>query len=388
MDTKRFKTRTVFKKRDNGDTGEKWCVALDIGYSAVKIYSPNIISMFPAYAKKETSNYIGDVSGNVIRYQDLETGECWTVGDDAQERIDVRDTADSEASLYGRERYSTPMFKVLVETGIALGSIPMKENSPEDREIFVQTGLPPRYLRSDRDMLTMIIAGHHHFSIQLGTEDPIEYDFTIQTENVDVISQPMGTLFSVMMNNDHEFVENADDYFKKNVVVFDPGFGTLDIFPIRMHHVEASETFDNLGMKRVLSETADAINAKYGQDISIPAMQKYLGRGVFRYQNRDKETGKMITKDISFSDILEEKNALVCNEALKRLEQVLPLSEYDYLIITGGTSAAWKDMIQEYFSGMTTLKIINGNQNDDLSFTFANVRGYFMYRYNLLKNQK
>ncbi len=386
IDTKRFKTRTVFKQRDNGDTGDKWCVALDIGYSAVKIFSPNIAAMFPAYAKKEASNYIGQINGNIILYKDLDTGECWTVGDDAQERIDVRDAGDSEAALYGRERYQTPLFKVLVETGLALGSIPTKENGPGGKEIFVQTGLPPRYLKADRGMLSEVISGRHHFSIRLGSNEEIEYDFTVKPENVDVISQPMGTLFSVIMNNRHELVENADDYFKKNVVIFDPGFGTLDIFPIRSHHVEGSETFDNLGMKRVLSETARAINEKYGQEISVPAMQKYLGRGVFRYQKR--ENGKMVTKDIAFGDILKEKNAAVCMEALGRLEQVVPLAEYDCLVITGGTSAAWKDIIKDYFSGMSTLEIISGNQNDDLSFAFANVRGYFMYRYSLLKGQE
>jgi plasmid segregation protein ParM len=382
MDTAKFKTKTIFKRRNHGDTGDKWCVALDLGYSAVKVFSPNIVAMFPSYAKKETSNYLGEVNSNVILYKNLETGESWTVGDDAQSRIDVRDTQDSEASLYGRERYMTPMFKVLVETGLAIGSYPVTGNSPKGRELFVQTGLPPKYLKADKELLAEVISGRHHFSIRLGAEPEVEFDFTVRTENIDVISQPMGTLFSVMVDNNHRFVPNAEDYFAKNLIVFDPGFGTLDIFPIRQHHVEVSETFDNLGMKRVIEETALAINEKYGQDISVPAMQKYLARGTFRYQKR--ENGRMVTKDIEFSDILAEKNKDVCIEALQRLEQVVPLAEYDYLIITGGTSAAWNDMIREYFSGMSTLKIISGNQNDTLPFAFANVRGYFMYRYGKL----
>lgn len=382
MDTKKFKTRTIFKKRNNGDTGDKWCVALDIGYSSVKIFSPNVVAMFPSYAKKETSNYIGEIGNDVILYKNLDTGECWTVGDDAQKRIDVRDTGESEATLYGRERYMTPMFRVLVETGLAMGSIPMSSNAPGGRDIFVQTGLPPKYLKADREMLTNVIAGPHNFSLRLGTGKEMIFNFNIKPENIDVISQPMGTLYSVMVDASHRFVANAEDYFAKNVIVFDPGFGTLDIFPIRQHHVEISETFDNLGMKRVIEETASAINEKYGQDISVPAMQKYLGLGTFRYQKR--ENGKMVTKDIPFDEILAEKNRAVCMEAMQRLEQVVPLVEYDYLIITGGTSAAWSEMIREYFSEMSTLKVVNGNQNDTLSFSFANVRGYFMYRYNQL----
>lgn len=384
MDTKKFQTRTVFKKRNNGDTGEKWGLALDIGYSAVKVFSPNMVAMFPSYAKKEVSNYIGDIGGEVILYKNLDTGECWTVGHDAQERIDVRDAGDSVVALYGRERYMTPMFKVIVETGLAVGCLPLQANAPDGREIFVQTGLPPRYMDSDdKDMLIGVISGHHHFSVQFGSGEEMVFDFDIKKENIDIMPQPLGTLFSVMMDNNHKFVSNAADYMSKNVIVFDPGFGTLDIFPIRNHRVERSETFDNLGMKRVLEETVNAINEKYGQHITIPSMQKYLENGTFRYQKR--ENGKMITKDIEFGDILSEKNKKICMEALHSLEQVIPLAEYDYLIITGGTSAAWNEMIRDYFSEMGTLKIVNGNQNDTLLFAFANVRGYYMYRYNLLK---
>ena len=382
MDVSKFKTRTLFKQRNNGDTGEKWCVALDIGYSAVKLFSPNIVAMFPSYAKKETSNYIGQVGSDVILYKNLDTGECWTVGHDAQERIDIRDTDESEASLYSRERYMSPMFKVLVETGIGIGSLKLKGNAPNGRDIFVQTGLPPKYLKADREMLTDIIKGRHHFSISMGGGAEQVFDFEIKEEDVDIIAQPMGTLFSVMMDNNHEFVEDADKFFSGNVLVFDPGFGTLDVFPIRKHHVEPSETFDTLGMKAVLKETADAINEEYGQDVTVPAMQKYLDRGVFRYRKR--VNGKMVTEDIEFDEILSEKNKKICMEALAKLEQIVPLAEYDCLIITGGTSAAWKDYIHEYFSEMSTLKIIDGNQNDDLPMVFANVRGYYMYRYQKL----
>ena len=64
------------------------------------------------------------------------------------------------------------------------------------------------------------------------------------------------------------------------------------------------------------------------------------------------------------------------------------MEEYDYLIITGGTSAAWRDMIRDYFSGMETLKIENGNKNGGMKAIFANVRGYYMYRYGMLKQME
>ena len=71
----------------------------------------------------------------------------------------------------------------------------------------------------------------------------------------------------------------------------------------------------------------------------------------------------------------------VCEEAVAWLTQMFPLYEYDYLIITGGAGAAWSAKIREILKDMETLKIIDGNCNDTLPFVFANVRGYFLYRY-------
>lgn len=45
---------------------------------------------------------------------------------------------------------------------------------------------------------------------------------------------------------------------------------------------------------------------------------------------------------------------------------------------TGGLSAVWKPDIIQYFSGLETLKIIPGTQNDNLPSIFNNVRGYYM----------
>lgn len=385
MDTTKFKTRTIVKARDNGDSGSKWCIALDVGYSAVKVFSPNFIALFPSYAKKEESNFLGEIASDVILYKNLITGESWTVGESAQERIDSRDTDESETTLYGRERYATPMFKVLVEAGMGIGALPSRTNAVGDREIFVQTGLPPKYLKMDKDSLSDVIEGRHYFSLKLGPNAERVFDFTIKRENIHVMYQPMGTLYSVMKNADRVSVPNAADYINKNTLVFDPGFGTLDIFPIRKGRMEKSETFDNLGMKRVLAETADVINRKYNQDITVQSMQKFLARGTFRLVT--KENGRKVTQDVPFGDILAEKNRAVCIEALQKLEQAFPLEEYDHLIITGGTSAAWNDIIREYFAGMSTLKIICGNATDQLPFVFANVRGYYMFRHESLRGQ-
>ena len=39
--------------------------------------------------------------------------------------------------------------------------------------------------------------------------------------------------------------------------------------------------------------------------------------------------------------------------------------------------------IKKYFSEMKSITILQGNQNDKLSYIYSNVRGYYLYRYNL-----
>ena len=57
--------------------------------------------------------------------------------------------------------------------------------------------------------------------------------------------------------------------------------------------------------------------------------------------------------------------------------------EVDYLTLSGGTGAAWYPYFKERLSGFETLNIIPCNRNDDISYIFSNVRGYYLYRINI-----
>ena len=386
IDTKEFRTKTVFVERNNGDLPDVWEIALDIGYSSVKVFSPNMVAMFPSYAKKKNveRGTIGTLPKEFIRYKDLETGEMWLVGQAAQDNIELQDTSDSEAALYGRERYTDPMFAVIARTGLGISMLENEYGVRGDRPICVQTGLPPEYMRGDKRLLVESLSGRHHFSLRLGWKKEVEFDFTIDPENVFVMSQPMGTLFSVAVDSNHQFVPNASDIFEKNTFVFDAGFGTLDPFPIKNHQLQKSETFPDLGMHQILKETCDEIYEKYGQEIPVHAMQRYLDRTTVRCF--DQKT--FASKDMPFDDILEEASNRICDMALNKIAQIYPLYEYDYFIITGGTGAAWSKRIKERLKNMETLEIIDGGRNDDLPAVFANARGYYMYRYSKIANAR
>ena len=380
MNTLDFMTKTAYIDRQDTPPKEGvYLIAIDIGYSAVKCMSENTASVFPSFAIPDTGlGTIGDLTDDFIRYKNLKTGEKWFVGKMATSTLSDDDTSISESSLYRRDRYSDPMFRVIAETGLGLACI--KDDSYKYRKIHVQTGLPPRYLNKgsyDRTAMLEILGGHHHFQLKIGQHKAVEFEMMIDPKSVGLMPQPMGTLFSAAVMDDHKMTEDAKDIFNSNVIIFDGGFGTLDMYPIKSHKIQHSETFDHLGMKRVLEETTEEIRSRYRKEISVPAMQNHLESGTFRWF----EQRTLSTKEEPLAEILEENSKKICDEAISKMFQVYPVYEYDYMIITGGTGAAWYDRISEKLKKMETLKLIRGSKNDTLPQIFANVRGYYQYLY-------
>lgn len=374
FDTKPFKTKTEMNERENRTVEGTWTIAADIGYSGVKIMSPAYVACFPSFASRlaEDRGIIGEVDENYILYTDMKTGEKWLVGQYAQNSISDRDTSVSEEALFGRERYEDPMYRVIISTALGIGMLPGKTSGPTGKVLHIQTGYPPAY-EDDKDEMQDAFAGEHFFRLQIGTQNPIEFRFFVDRNRVHVMAQPMGTLFSVTVDNNGQPVPEKKDCLRKAVVVFDAGFGTLDLFPIKNGRLEKSQTNQNLGMKRVMQDTCTALNDS-GVNIEVPALQKYLETGFARYNTRK------TSRNVPFGDILRESSKKICAEAISWMTQTLWLPEYDYLIITGGTADAWKDMIREELKEMETLEIIDGNCNDNLPYIFANVRGYYLYR--------
>lgn len=385
--TSDFKTRTIFLERRNLSAPGIWSIALDIGYSAVKGFSNNMVYCFPSYARKITTAMLGygEANTNDIQYRDNVTGELWSVGESAQNMISSDDTKDSNESLYGRNRYYSDMFKVIARVGLGIGMIKNSIDSPENKNLVVQTGLPPAYLKSDTFMLQDVLSGNHNFSIKIGDKPWVTLSFNLPIENVSVMAQPMGTLLSISTDNTGKPIAEANKYFKSNMLIMDPGFGTLDIFNLKNRMIASTETFDDLGMKRVLTETANEIFNKYHQEIKVPAMQKSLETGSIKCFDRKARAATLQP----FAEILETANKKVCNEALAKIDTIYNnLFDHDYLVITGGTGAAWSSYIREYYKNMQNITIISGNQNDNLPYIFSNVRGYYMFLVSRLRKQQ
>ena len=372
-----FKTKTIRTERPNGSVPGMWSVALDIGYSAVKGFSPTMVYSFPAYARRiSQSALLGTPRDDEIIYTDNTTGETWRVGATASDMIASDEARDSNAALYGRNRYFSPMFLAIARTGLGLGMMGNRYGLPEGKTLVVQTGLPPAYLKSDTPLIKEVLSMEHDFSIKVGQRPVQNFKFILPEKNIDVMPQPMGTLLSIATNQSGVQIPEATKYFSSNMLIFDPGFGTLDVFNIKNRLVDSHETFDDLGMKRVFQDTTNEIFRQFGTEITVPAMQKHLSTGKISVYNRKERR----TAEKDFTDILLNANEQVCYEALGRIDNIFNnLFDHQYLVITGGTGMAWDKIIRDYYKGMSGLTIVSGAQNDNLPCIFSNVRGYYMY---------
>ena len=375
---------------------------MDIGYSAVKGISQNYTYCFPAYAKKVRADQLdlkasygkNIVSMDQIMEDNLEKGEIhyrdskgvWEVGDLAYKNISDNDIIDNEGELFSRRRYFSEAFHVLTSVGLAIGLQSNCYGNPElgtenAKKICVQSGLPPKYLEDDdKDDLCDSIAGHYDFEIQIGSSEWKRYVFDVNKEDIQLMAQPLGSFFASTVTKDGRISkELTNKYLDKNVVIFDPGFGTLDDYTISNGKITVSETFPELGMKQVFIRTKDEIKKQYGVNISISELQNRLQDGKIK-DTHDKKN--MSSKFIDFSDILYKNCRDVCEEAIEKMKSVHNyFVSTDYIIATGGTYEAWKEQFDKVFENMEGLYVVPANANDpSLSNIFSNVKGYYYYR--------
>lgn len=382
MQTQTYKTKTIFNKRTNpGGSAKLTEIGLDLGYSGVKVMSPIGLFAFPSYAARvpygTADSAVGSVDKNFIAYRS--GGSEYFVG---QAAMDNASNTDASASgLADRDRYLNPGFKILAEVGIALGMGDTK------KPLFVSTGLPPAYLGDeDKELLIDTIAGVHNYSLKLAGEPWREYQYEISPEHVHVMAQPMGTLFSCGSDANGGPMPNAKAFLSSSVIVFDPGFGTLDTFAVKSGFVRNSNTRDDLGMKAVLEETARLIEAKEHVKKSVHDITAALGCGyiIVTDKKRHKST------KVDFAAELEQASKMICNRALDYLDATYNyLDGVDYLVITGGTGAAWEKDIRARYKDMDTLNVVSGNMSDTSVLPiFANVRGYYMAKLSTVKGIK
>lgn len=368
MNTKTLSTRSEWRfdknlPRPNGIH----VIGLDMGYSSPKCVFEHGNLVFPNFCKKVTGELFGELSKNTILYEN-ETGERYYVGEAAQKTLS-EDSVVSEESLFGRNHYLHPEFRIVYETALGLSLWNVKTDGSD---LFLQTGLPPAYKEKDEPYLRQALSGRHVFSLTIENVTK-SFDVTLSYDQIDIMAQPMGTLNSILFNDDGSFSNLAPSIMRSDLMIFDCGFKTLDTFFIHANELCDQTTNPNLGMYRILDETRKMIQKEYGISVSMPAMQKVLRTG--KIDVNDLLT--LTTKSYPIESFVKKASDLVCTEAIETIKD--HIFEIRYLILTGGTSELWYDAFTKRLSTVP-VTILRGRENSSLPTFYANARGYYMSR--------
>ena len=100
--------------------------------------SPNKIYSVPAYARKIPADRVrlNEPSETDIYYK-AENGDIWVVGSLAYNELSASDVIDSEQELFGRKRYYSDMFRVISDTGIAIGLMGNDKGNSKGKKLTI-----------------------------------------------------------------------------------------------------------------------------------------------------------------------------------------------------------------------------------------------------------
>lgn len=317
-----------------------------------------------------------------IYYRD-EDG-MYLIGTKAQDLVRADDTNDTDSS-FDRNRYFTKDFLILARTAVAIGLMDDEEKTGRSQlNPYIQTGLPAAYLKEDAGKIKDAFVKPGIYDIKIGNGKWMRFENNLKTNDIAVIAQPAGTLNSIMIDDNGEMRPEAKQIMSQNFIIADIGFGTFDPYGVVNRKKVLEESINNLGMKRVLETASSYIYNDYHMDIRIPQMRKYLKNGYFKVV----DIQKMESKKVALDTYIEKACKEVATEAARKLYEMAEyFNDYDILVVTGGTGAAWIQYFREVLSGLEDLKIIPGNDGNDIPIHYANVRGYYMFAYRWLKSK-
>lgn len=379
MKTQDFATRTEMREQENVSRDGYFPIGIDIGYSGTKVICPNKIFAFPSFAIRAREQLLGVVTEdneNDIYYRSSDApDEVWAVGRAAEKRVSDKDTTSASERLFTRSRYDSSVYQIVVSTALGLAMMPNAFGSSEGKKIVVQTGLPAQYLGDTKDIVAAF-AGTRKFDLKIGPASEWKhYEITLGQNDVQVMSQPVGTILSVAIDDAGNPVPDLQDVYVKRTLVVDPGFLTMDTVSLANGGIAGMETFDDLGMHEVLRRTCEEIRKQYGVEVRVSTMQPHLESGSITVYDRKAHKGQ----NVDFGNILEEKCAEVARDAVKRIDDTYDYMDgYDYLIVTGGTGDAWYQALYSTYKDVPEIHILRGNENSTLPMIYSNVRGYYL----------
>lgn len=344
-------------------------IAIDVGYSSVKVISPNGRFIFPALVTLLGSKQVYKFSDTDLRYMSTDhLNRVFYMGDKIRQLIAENDTTINEVKFFQRERIYAEEYLILFRTALFLGLLDQDRKLIKDKEVKVVTGLPEEYISQDERILREIIEKPHVYKVAIGEGD--YQTVAIEIKDLEVISQPIGTYFAMVSDFNGYIRENF--FSDNNVLIVDGGFHSIDTFLIRADNtLGKNKTWNHYAMYDVYTDTIQKIYDKTGVRLTINDLGLYITHFKHPFTivyGRDR-------KEYNFKqDLLDSIQAnaeMLINELMVTYNN---FKDIHVLLLTGGTGKIY----YPYFKDKVALRVELA-ETDGFSIEYTNVLGFYKY---------
>ena len=287
-----------------------------------------------------TMGYLSDIA---VEY----SGRRFFLGDAAYRQS----TARVDMSM---ERYKS-------NEGLALMLASIVMLSPNEHSIDCKlvTGLPVGSFASEKDSFLQALVGHHAIKV-IGSDVPGER--RIRIEQCKILPQPVGTIFSYVLNDKGALTDRG--LAASKIAVIDIGANTVDLCKMdSLDFIDRESTTYSIGVFESYKQlTLELFNA-YGVEIPPEEIEPCLKDNVIKIRGRNH----------NITEMKERVYRIAAEQITSRAKNVWHnLWQMDKIIITGGGATLFGNYVAEALDcpGQVTIS--------DKS-TFANALGFLKY---------
>lgn len=356
-------------------------IAVDVGYSSVKVISPNGRFVFPALVTELSPKDIKGVGLQVfsegdLRYQDpAKSEQVFYMGNKVRQYIEDYNSTFNEIKFYQRERIFSEEYLILFRTAIFLGLLTADGSLVQDKPIKLVTGLPEEYLLKDSKKLKELLEKRHIYRVAVGNSQFKDIDITLS--DVEVISQPVGTYFAIVANFNAQIRKSI--FTDNNVLIVDGGFHSIDTFFVRENNTAGvSKTWNHFAMYDIYKSTIQKIYEKTGELITVNRLGMLINHHKHPCVLR-RETDR---QEYNFTQDLIDSIRENAEELIEELKVTYNnFIDIDTVLLTGGTGKVYYPIFKEKMPVPIELA-----ETDGFDITFTNVLGYYKYLIGVIKS--
>ncbi|SFX48338.1 hypothetical protein SAMN04487866_10945 [Thermoactinomyces sp. DSM 45891] len=226
-------------------------------------------------------------------------------------------------------------------------------------QIKVTTGVPANHYKNEQvsRYIQQALLGSHRVVVNGGIR-------RFEISDVEIILQPLGTLFNLMVNDDGSYTENGHDIeTSRRKLIVDVGFGSTDVavldgmtllryFTLNYSMVDA--------YKRILLELGLTNQLK-----PLEIEQPLLSGDSIRYGGR-------IFEKPQVDEVKRKAFEILAQQIMGSLKGMESLDSFDYVIFTGGGVEALYEPLKSHLIGVPNAVKVSDSQS-------ANSEGYYLY---------